>query len=113
VEPTSGTCNAWKLSKSANFDLAKEWTTALRKTGLQWGIYGNPNQWTDMFPLKSSDIGSDLPLWIVIDDDKAGVNTVSQSQLMGGWSTNKLLAKQYLLDTNVCGGGIDKDSFLQ
>ena len=66
-----------------------------------------------MFPSKSSDIGSDLPLWVVIADSKAGVGTVSQSQLMGGWKSSKLFAKQYLLDTKVCGGSIDKDSFLE
>jgi hypothetical protein len=64
-----------------------------------------------MFPAKSSNIGSDLPLWIVVDDRKQGVSTVSQGQLMGGWSTGRLIGKQFLLGTSVCGGGLDKDSF--
>lgn len=114
VEPTRtprDPCNAWNLSNDQNFNLAKQWTAAMRKTGLKWGIYGNPNQWTAMFPAKSSNIGSDLPLWIVIDDQKQGLNTVTQARLMGGWSTSKLIGKQFQLSTNVCGGGVDKDSF--
>jgi hypothetical protein len=114
VEPTRtprDACNAWNLGQSKNFDLAKQWTAAMRKTGLKWGIYGNPNQWTGMFPTKSSNIGSDLPLWIVVDNRKQGVSTVSQGQLMGGWSTGRLIGKQFLLGTSVCGGGLDKDSF--
>jgi hypothetical protein len=113
VEPTSGVCNAWKLSKSSNFNLAKQWTNTLRNTGLKWGIYGNPNQWEEMFPSRSSNIGSDLPLWVVIDDNMAGVGAISQGQLMGGWEISNLLAKQFLLDTNVCGASLDKDSFLE
>jgi hypothetical protein len=116
VEPTrtpQDACNAWNLNKNQNLDLAKQWTAAMRKTGLKCGIYGNPNQWTAMFPAKSSDIGSDLPLWIVIDDNRQGVNTVSQGQMMGGWSTSKLIGKQFLLSTTVCGGGIDKDSLIE
>jgi len=114
VEPTrtpKDPCNAWNLSPSANLNLAKQWTAALRKTGLKWGIYGNPGQWTGMFPSKSSDIGSDLPLWVVIDDNKSGVSSVSQGQLMGGWKLSNVHGKQFLLDTTACSGSIDKDSF--
>ena len=41
VEPTSGVCNAWNLSPSANLAAAKNWVSLLRATGLKWGIYGN------------------------------------------------------------------------
>ena len=41
IEPTTGTCNAWQLSKSGNEALAKQWITALKATGLKWGIYAN------------------------------------------------------------------------
>lgn len=41
IEPTSGVCNAWQLSKSANEALAKDWVAALKATGLKWGIYAN------------------------------------------------------------------------
>ena len=41
VEPTSGVCNAWNLGASANLALAKSWVSALKATGLKWGIYGN------------------------------------------------------------------------
>lgn len=46
-----------------------------------------------MFASKSTDIGSDLPLWAVQDDFKPGVGTVTA--FMGGW--NKAYAKQYHL----------------
>ena len=46
-----------------------------------------------MFASLSTDIGSDLPLWAVQDDDKPGVGTVTD--LMGGWT--KAYAKQYHL----------------
>ncbi|MCJ1236264.1 hypothetical protein MMC14_004242 [Varicellaria rhodocarpa] len=115
VEPTSGTCNAWNLGASANFALAKQWVSLLKATGLQWGIYGNGsdvsirNQWSGIFPSRSSNIGSDLPLWAVQDDGKPGVSTVTT--FMGGWT--KAFAKQYSLDTKTsqCGGSLDLDSF--
>ena len=67
------------------------------------------NQWTAMFPYRSSDVGSDLPLWAVQDDFKPGVGTVTT--FMGGWT--RALAKQYHLDTRTpeCGGSLDLDSF--
>ena len=46
-----------------------------------------------MFPSRSSNIGSDLPLWAVQDDGKPGVSTVTT--FMGGWTT--AFAKQYNL----------------
>jgi hypothetical protein len=141
VEPDS-VCEAWSLGASNNLALAKQWTALLRSTGLKWGIYGNgyvklhlvsplpssisfshlavangaptpnSNQWTAMFPERSSDIGSDLSLWAVKDDGVAGVSTVPASSLMGGWTTSKVVAKQYNLGVNVCGGNVDYDSFL-
>jgi hypothetical protein len=48
-----------------------------------------------------------------MDDGKPGVSTVPESRLMGGWTTSKVLAKQYNLDTTVCGGGVDLDSFVE
>jgi len=67
------------------------------------------NQWTAMFPYRSSDVGSDLPLWAVQFDYKPGVSTVTT--FMGGWTS--ALAKQYYLDTKTpeCGGSLDLDSF--
>ena len=108
VEPTSGTCNGWNLAKADNLALAKQWTALLRQSSLHWGIYGNgsviyglrkpeltltcnSNQWTAMFPSRSSDIGSDLPLWAVQDDHKPGVSSVTT--FMGGWK--KAVGKQY------------------
>ena len=41
VEPTSGVCNAWQGSKTANLALARQWVKALKGTGLKWGVYGN------------------------------------------------------------------------
>ena len=41
VEPTSGECNAWQLSKASNLALAKSWVAALKGSGLKWGIYAN------------------------------------------------------------------------
>jgi len=46
-----------------------------------------------MFATRSTDIGSDLPLWAVQDDFKPGVSTVTT--FMGGWTT--AFAKQYYL----------------
>ena len=66
-----------------------------------------------MFPSRSSDIGSDLPLMAVQADGKPGVDTVKQSSLMGGWTKDKVIAKQYKLDTSVCGGTVDLDSFTE
>lgn len=51
------------------------------------------NQWSGMFPSRSTDIGSDLPLWAVQEDFKPGVSTVTT--FMGGWT--KAYAKQYNL----------------
>ena len=44
-----------------------------------------------MFASRSTDIGSDLPLWAVQDDDTPGVSTVTT--FMGGWTV--AYAKQY------------------
>ena len=41
TESDSSPCNGWNLGKDANLALAKEWTAALRATGLKWGIYAN------------------------------------------------------------------------
>ena len=82
-----------------------------------------------MFARLSTDIGSDLPLWAVQDDQKPGVGTVTD--LMGGWT--KAYAKQYNLGmmpqmmiiffdltdrmfvditaSPLCGGTVDLDSF--
>ncbi|KAI9767112.1 MAG: hypothetical protein M1840_005901 [Geoglossum simile] len=116
TEPDSSPCNGWNLGKDANLALAKEWTAALRATGLKWGIYANGNEWSSLFPSRDSDIGSDLPLWAVQDDGNPGVATVTT--FMGGWKT--ALAKQYLLPGNgppvpaaPCGGSVDLDSFLE
>ena len=46
-----------------------------------------------MFASRSTDIGSQLPLWAVQFDNKPGVNTVTS--LMGGWTS--AVAKQYTL----------------
>ena len=46
-----------------------------------------------MFPSRSTNIGSDLPLWAVQFDYKPGVSTVTT--FMGGWT--KAYAKQYNL----------------
>lgn len=64
-----------------------------------------------MFPYRSSDVGSDLPLWAVQDDFNPGVSTVTT--FMGGWTT--ALAKQYNLGTHTpeCGGNLDLDSFAE
>jgi hypothetical protein len=51
------------------------------------------NQWTTMFASRSTDIGSQLPLWAVQDDGYPGVNTVDT--FMGGWTS--AVAKQYNL----------------
>ncbi|KAJ8071435.1 hypothetical protein OCU04_001756 [Sclerotinia nivalis] len=110
IEPTSvsnSACNAWNLGAAANEKLAKQWVAAMKATGLKWGIYANGNQWSGMFASRSTDIGSDLPLWAVQDDFKAGVNTVDT--FMGGWT--QAAAKQYYLDTTLCGLGVDLDSF--
>jgi hypothetical protein len=46
-----------------------------------------------MFASRSTDIGSQLPLWAVQDDGIPGVNTVDT--FMGGWTS--AVAKQYNL----------------
>ncbi|CAD6443645.1 f1a389cd-0d7b-446a-87e7-47133a3a7f50 [Sclerotinia trifoliorum] len=110
IEPTSvsnSACNAWNLGAAANEQLAKQWVAAMKATGLKWGIYANGNQWSGMFASRSTDVGSELPLWAVQDDFEAGVGTVDT--FMGGWI--KAAAKQYYLDTTLCGLGVDLDSF--
>jgi hypothetical protein len=54
---------------------------------------GVRNQWSGMFGSRSTDVGSQLPLWAVQDDFKPGVNTVTT--FMGGWTS--AVAKQYNL----------------
>ena len=44
-----------------------------------------------MFASRSTDVGSDLPLWAVQADSKPGVSTVHT--FMGGWAS--AFAKQY------------------
>ena len=46
-----------------------------------------------MFASRSTDVGSQLPLWAVQDDSTPGVNTVDT--FMGGWTS--AVAKQYNL----------------
>ncbi|RYP62576.1 hypothetical protein DL769_007246 [Monosporascus sp. CRB-8-3] len=108
IEPTSGECNAWNLGASANTALAREYASIIRASSYNWGIYANGNQWSGMFGSRSADIASDLPLWAVQFDRTPGVNTVTT--FMGGWTT--AYAKQYWLDTTLCGGGVDLNSFL-
>ncbi|MCJ1455753.1 hypothetical protein MMC28_006109 [Mycoblastus sanguinarius] len=111
IEPTSTSsgdaCNAWQLGSSGNEDLAEQWVAAIKATSYNWGIYANAGQWTSMFASIDTDIGSDLPLWAVQDDGTPGVSTTTR--FMGGWTT--AYAKQYNLDTTLCGGGVDLDSF--
>jgi len=51
------------------------------------------NQWSGMFGSRSTNVGSQLPLWAVQFDSKPGVNTVTT--FMGGWTS--AVAKQYNL----------------
>jgi hypothetical protein len=64
-----------------------------------------------MFPSRSSEIDDKLPLIAVMADGLPGVSTVPESRLMGGWKTSKVVGKQFKLDTKVCGGSVDLDSF--
>ena len=50
-----------------------------------------------MFASRSTDIGSQLPLWAAQDDFTPGVNTVTT--FMGGWTS--AVAKQYNLGEHV------------
>jgi len=112
IEPTStasgDACNAWNLGSSSNLALAQQWVSLLESSGYNWGIYANGNQWSGMFPSRSTDIASSLPLWGVQDNMVPGVNTLTT--FMGGWTKGN--AKQYDLDTTVCGQGVDISSFL-
>ncbi|MCJ1472475.1 hypothetical protein MMC13_001123 [Lambiella insularis] len=109
VEPASGECNAFNLGGTANEALAKEFTAIMDKSTHKWGIYGNGNTWSPMFPSRSTDIGSNLPLWAVQVDDKPDVGTVTT--FMGGWT--KAFAKQYDNGVKECSGAnpIDLDTF--
>ncbi|MCJ1471779.1 hypothetical protein MMC13_000420 [Lambiella insularis] len=107
IEPASGACNAFNLGGTANEALAKQFTAIMDSSSYKWGVYGNGNQWPSMFPARSTDVGSNLPLWAVQDDGKPGVGTVTT--FMGGWTT--ALAKQYNLDDSVCSGSVDLDTF--
>lgn len=51
-----------------------------------------------MFPSRSSDIASDLPLWAVQEDFAPGASTVTT--FMGGWT--EAYAKQYKLGMFGC-----------
>ena len=64
-----------------------------------------------MFPERSSEIDDTLPLIAVMADGKPGVGSVPESRLMGGWKVNDVKGKQFKLDTKVCGGNVDLDSF--
>ncbi|RYP93774.1 hypothetical protein DL770_000146 [Monosporascus sp. CRB-9-2] len=108
IEPTSGECNAWNLGASANTALARQYASIIRASSYNWGVYANGNQWSGMFGSRSVDVASDLPLWAVQFDRTPGVNTVTT--FMGGWTT--AYAKQYWLDTTLCGGSVDLNSFL-
>ena len=68
-----------------------------------------------MFPSRSSDIGSDLPLIAVQEDYKPGVSTVDSDHLMGGWKegSSLIIGKQYNLGHTVCDGSLDLDSFTE
>ncbi|MCJ1478966.1 hypothetical protein MMC13_007650 [Lambiella insularis] len=109
VEPVDpgAACNAWNLGMAENLALAQNWTALLRDSGNTWGIYGNGNQWTRMFASRTTDIGSDLPLWAVQADQKPGVSTVTT--FMGGWTS--AVGKQFSEQVTVCGSGVDLDSF--
>ncbi|KAF4634039.1 hypothetical protein G7Y89_g4079 [Cudoniella acicularis] len=91
IEPSSPPCAAWNMGTTANAALARQWVAALGETGRNWGIYANANTWTDMFASKSTDIGSQLPLWAVQDDFQPGVDTVTR--FMEGWTS--AVGKQY------------------
>jgi hypothetical protein len=111
IEPTRAPpqpCNAWQLDHDTNMALAKQWVTVLGTTGLNWGIYGNRGQWTEMFGSVSADVASDLPLWAAQNDKIPGVSSV---RMFGGWTSAS--AKQYFFDTKLpeCGGSLDLDSF--
>ena len=76
-------CEPVSSSATAIKEITDETNHVLKKSG----------QWTSMFASLSTDIGSDLPLWAVQDDLKAGVSTVDK--FFGGWT--KAYAKQYHL----------------
>lgn len=84
--------------------LSKDWRKGSNKCMLI--LASHRNQWTAMFPSRSSNIGNDLPLWAVQDDFKAGVSSVDT--FMGGWT--KAYAKQYHLGTSLCSVGFDPEA---
>lgn len=63
-----------------------------------------------MFPSRSSDIGSDLPLWAVEMSRNPDVSATTR--FMGGWT--RAVGKQFRLDGPLpgCGGNVDLNSFL-
>lgn len=91
IEPASGACNAFNQGSSTNENVAKQFTSIIRNSQYTWGVYGNGNQWTQMFSSRSTDIGSDLPLWAVQADGSPGVSSVDT--FMGGWTS--AIGKQY------------------
>ena len=66
------------------------------------------NQWSGMFPSRSTDVGSSLPLWAVQFDYKPGVSTTTT--FMGGWT--RAYAKQYNLGKRTSGGRRDMETLL-
>ncbi|CUS07132.1 unnamed protein product [Tuber aestivum] len=104
-------CQGWNYGATQNTALARQFATAIKATGLKWGIYANGNQWTTMFGSRSVDIASDLPLWAVQWD---GVPTLgSVHTFMGGWTT--AFAKQYGQSTGGCApaGAFDLNVFTE
>ncbi|KAG0641637.1 glycoside hydrolase superfamily [Tuber brumale] len=113
LEPPSPSspCQGWNYGTTLNIALAMEFVTAIKATGLEWGIYANGNQWATMFGSRGVDIASDLPLWAVQWD---GVPTLgSVTTFMGGWT--RAFAKQYGRSTGGCAaaGAFDLNIFTE
>jgi len=77
-------CDNWNYGASGNQAHAKSIVSAMKDSGLKFGIYSSPGEWADVFGSESFNLDSSAPLWFATYND---VESLSMGTKFGGWSS--------------------------
>ncbi|KAF0419848.1 glycoside hydrolase family 25 protein [Gigaspora margarita] len=98
----SSACNSsWSLGSAGNIALAKQFTEAVKTTGLNWGIYSSNRNWNDLFGSTNAVVDNSFKVWYANFDNQDNYNDWSSGMAFGGFVSPS--GKQYAQGSGNCG----------
>ncbi|CAO3566782.1 unnamed protein product [Mortierella alpina] len=98
IEKDAAVCNNWNYGASGNQAEARSLIASIKATGMTFGIYSSPGEWSSIFGSQSVVLDNSAPLWFAKFDN---VETTQLSTPFGGWTT--AMGHQY---TDVSSSGL-------